>query len=459
MSDCFAAISTPPGEGGIAIIRISGQGSPEIVDKIFEARSGKKVKDFRNHSLNLGYIKDENGLLVDQVLVSRMDGPHSYTGENVVEINCHGGVIATRRCLELVLKAGARLAEPGEFTKRAFLNGRLDMVQAEAVIEIIRARSEKALALSARNWDGALSTTLKIVDDELIIINSRLEGSIDFPEEVGEPDWIEIEEHLQVVEDRLKRLVAGGKRARVYRDGVKVVIAGKPNVGKSSLLNVLARKEKAIVTEIPGTTRDLIEDLIYIKGIPVRIMDTAGIRKTQDIIEKIGVERTREALIEAEIVVFMVDASTGISDDDLDIMQQIEGKRKLIVINKEDIENRVLNSAEVKERFPGVAVVEISAREETGIEDLENALEGMIIGQADPGGPGQEIMTNVRQEQAINAALEHVQDAIRGVKNRMPIDGIAVDTWGAVSWIEELTGKAIKTDVMERIFADFCIGK
>ena len=459
MNDCIAAISSPPGEGGIAIIRISGEDSPEIVDQIFEARSGKKIQDFRSHSLNLGYIKDENGLHIDEVLVSRMDGPHSYTGENVVEINCHGGGIATRRCLELVLNAGARLADPGEFTKRAFLNGRLDMVQAEAVIELIWARSEKALSLSARNLRGLLSKALKAVEEELIIINSRLEGSIDFPEEVGEPDWIEIKEHLRVVEVRLKGLVAGSKRARVYRDGVKVVIAGKPNVGKSSLLNVLAQKEKAIVTEIPGTTRDLIEDLIYIRGIPVRIMDTAGIRKTQDVIEKIGVQRSREALMEAEIVVFMVDASTGISDDDLEIMRQIEGKRSLVVINKEDIENRVLNGDNVRARFTGVPIVEVSALEETGIDDLEDALEELIIGQEEPGETGQEIMTNVRQEKAINAVLEHVMDAIEGVENRLPIDGIAVDTWGALSYIEELTGRAIKEDVMERIFADFCIGK
>ncbi len=459
MNDCIAAISTPKGEGGIAIIRISGHDSPEIVQKIFESRSGKRIIDFRSHSLNLGYIKDAEGLIVDEVLVSRMDEPRSYTGENVVEINCHGGAIATRKCLELVLQAGARLAEPGEFTKRAFLNGRLDMVQAEAVIEIIRARSEKALELSARNLGGALSKTLKAVEEELIIINSRLEGSIDFPEEVGDPDWTEIEEHLQVVENRLKSLAASSRRARVYRDGVKVVIAGKPNVGKSSLLNVLAHKEKAIVTEIPGTTRDVIEDLINIRGIPVRIMDTAGIRKTEDSIEKIGVERTRDALIEAEIVIFVLDASTGLSNDDLEIMQEIEDKRKIIVVNKEDIKNRLLNGDEVRARFPGVVMVEVSALEETGIDDLEAALEEIIIGQSGRSETGQEIMTNVRQEYAINAALEHVQDAIRGVKNRMAIDGIAVDTWGAVSWIEELTGKAIREDVMERIFADFCIGK
>lgn len=459
MGDCIAAISTPPGEGGIAIIRVSGEAAPEIVDRIFSSRSGKKLGELRSHSLNLGYIRDENGTIIDEVLVSRMDAPRSYTGENVVEINCHGGAVATRKCLELVLKAGARLAEPGEFTKRAFLNGRLDMVQAEAVIEIIRARSEKALALSTRNLTGALSRTLQQVEDELIFINSRLEGSIDFPEEVGEPAWPEIEERLRAVEDSLQKLAASSKRARVYRDGVRVVIAGKPNVGKSSLLNVLAQKEKAIVTEIPGTTRDLIEDLIYIKGIPVWVTDTAGIRETRDVVESIGVEKTRKALAEADIVVFVIDASTGIQDEDREIMQQIEDKRKLVVINKTDIRDRSLTAEEVGNMFSGVYPLEISALEETGIEELESALEEMIIGAENLGGPEPVIMTNLRQERAIEAALEHVRDAIDGVKNRQPIDGIAVDTWGAVSWIEEITGKAIREDVMERIFADFCIGK
>jgi tRNA modification GTPase len=459
LGDCIAAISTPPGEGGIAVIRVSGESAPEIVDKVFMSRSGKKLHEFKTHSLNLGYIRDENGTLIDEVLVSRMDAPHSYTGENVVEINCHGGAVATRRCLELVINAGARLAHPGEFTKRAFLNGRLDMVQAEAVIEIIRARSEKALALSTRNLRGALSKTLQQVEEELIFINSRIEGSIDFPEEVGEPDWLELEERLQAVEGRLQKLAAGSKRARVYRDGVRVVIAGKPNVGKSSLLNVLAQKERAIVTEIPGTTRDLIEDLIYIKGIPVWVTDTAGIRETRDVIESMGVEKTRTALAEADIVVFVVDASTGIQVEDLEIMQQIEDKRKLVVINKTDIQDRSLSAEEVRNIFSGINLVEISALEETGIEELESALEKMIVGKKDPEEAEPEIMTNLRQERAIEAALGHVQDAIDGVKKRQPIDGIAVDTWGAVSWIEEITGKAIRTDVMERIFADFCIGK
>jgi len=317
LNDNIVAISTPPGEAGIALVRLSGSRSLEITAQTFVSNSGKIIKEVKSHTLNLGWIKDEAGQIVDQVLLGVMRAPHSYTGEDVVEINCHGGALATRRCLELVVKAGARLAEPGEFTRRAFLNGRLDMVQAEAVIELIRARSEKALALSAQNLQGALSQSLKLVEEQLIIDNSRLEGSIDFPEEVGDPDWEEINGFLSIAYKKLQELVAGGKRARVYRDGVRVAIVGKPNVGKSSLLNVLVRKDKAIVTEIPGTTRDVIEDQIIVQGIPIQIMDTAGIRASHDAIEVMGMSKTREAIDEAEIVLFLVDAATGFTEEDL----------------------------------------------------------------------------------------------------------------------------------------------
>jgi len=447
------------GEGGIAIVRLSGPDSVKIVDKVFHAKSGRKLKDSASHTLNLGLIRDEQGLIVDEVLVSKMLGPRSYTGEDVVEINCHGGAIATRKCLETVLNAGARLAEPGEFTKRAFLNGRLDMVQAESVIEVIRARSEKALSLTVRNLGGRLSRIVKAVEEKLILVNSRLEGSIDFPEEVGEPDWEEVMQHLLTSEQQLKGLLERSQRTRVYRDGVRVVIAGKPNVGKSSLLNVLVQKEKAIVTEIPGTTRDVIEDFIYIKGIPIRIMDTAGIRLTRDAVEKMGVEKTKDAIREAEIVMLLLDASTGITEEDKSIIDRLEDKRKLIVINKEDIEDKILNANEVRRLFPGVTVVEVSAREETGIEQLEEELQRMIVGEPSLIDGEQEVMVNVRQERAIRAALEHVRDAVRGVREGQSLDAVAVDTWGAISWIEELTGRTIKADVIERIFADFCIGK
>ena len=459
MNDSIAAISTPMGEGGIAIVRLSGPDSVKIVDKVFHAKSGRKLKDSASHTLNLGLIRDEQGLIVDEVLVSKMLGPRSYTGEDVVEINCHGGAIATRKCLETVLNAGARLAEPGEFTKRAFLNGRLDMVQAESVIEVIRARSEKALSLTVRNLGGRLSRIVKAVEEKLILVNSRLEGSIDFPEEVGEPDWEEVMQHLLTSEQQLKGLLERSQRTRVYRDGVRVVIAGKPNVGKSSLLNVLVQKEKAIVTEIPGTTRDVIEDFIYIKGIPIRIMDTAGIRLTRDAVEKMGVEKTKDAIREAEIVMLLLDASTGITEEDKSIIDRLEDKRKLIVINKEDIEDKILNANEVRRLFPGVTVVEVSAREETGIEQLEEELQRMIVGEPSLIDGEQEVMVNVRQERAIRAALEHVRDAVRGVREGQSLDAVAVDTWGAISWIEELTGRTIKADVIERIFADFCIGK
>lgn len=459
LDDTIVAISTPPGEGGIALVRVSGSQALEIAAQFIETRAGKELADLESHTLTLGLVKDHDNQIVDEVLVGIMRAPRSYTGEDVVEINCHGGTLATRKALDLALQAGARLAQPGEFTRRAFMNGRIDMVQAEAVIDLIRARSEKALALSAQNLQGYLSKSVKQVEEQLILVNSRIEASIDFPEEVGDPPWEEIELSLAAARSQLQALVAGGKRTRVYRDGVKAAIVGKPNVGKSSLLNVLVREDKAIVTEIPGTTRDVIEDYINIKGFPVRIMDTAGIRATQDTIEAIGVGKTRAAIEKAEIVLFLVDASTGLTEEDNEILRDIEQSRKLIIINKDDLDSKLIDEEEIKAKFPGVQVIKVSAREETGIDHLENVLAEIIEGEFVQEERGQALMVNARQEQAIAAVLENVEDAIKGVRNRSPVDGIAVDTWGAVSWIEELTGKKIKADVIDKIFSDFCIGK
>ncbi|NLB18072.1 MAG: tRNA uridine-5-carboxymethylaminomethyl(34) synthesis GTPase MnmE, partial [Syntrophomonadaceae bacterium] len=378
LDDTIVAISTPPGEGGIALVRISGFQALEIAAQFIESRGGQELAELKSHTLTLSLVKDDDNQIVDEVLVGIMRAPRSYTGEDVVEINCHGGTLATRKALDLAVRAGARLAQPGEFTRRAFLNGRIDMVQAEAVIELIRARSEKALVLSAQNLQGALSKSVKEVEGQLILVNSRIEASIDFPEEVGDPPWQEIELSLVKAQAQLQALVAGGKRTRVYRDGVKVAIVGKPNVGKSSLLNVLVRQDKAIVTEIPGTTRDIIEDYINIKGIPVRIMDTAGIRATQDAIESIGVEKTRAAMGEAEIILFMADASSGLTAEDEEILKELEQSHKLIIINKDDIDHKLIDDDDIEDTFPGSRVIKVSAREETGIDELETALASII---------------------------------------------------------------------------------
>ncbi len=459
MNDTIAAISTPPGEGGIAIIRMSGDQVQVIAQQIFASHSGRSIYEMESHRLALGLVKDAEGQILDEALVVIMRAPHSYTGEDVIEINCHGGMLAARRCLEAVLRYGARLADPGEFTRRAFLNGRLDMVQAESVIEVIRAKSEQALVMAANNLRGMLSRDLARLEERLVWINSRLEGSIDFPEEVGEPDWEQIEALLTEIVGDLKKLVEGGKRARIYRDGIKVAIIGKPNVGKSSLLNVLVRKDKAIVTDIPGTTRDVIEETIQIRGIPVQIMDTAGIRATRDTIEAMGMQKTRDAMEEADILLFLVDAASGFTAEDEAVLAEIDHRNPLIVVNKDDIEDKLLSAEQIKPLVGDMRVVEISARLETGIDKLEKMIEEMILGHQLAGGRESAVMMNLRQEMAVQAVLDHVQDALQGVRDRAPTDGLAVDTWGAISWIEELTGKNIRAEVMERIFADFCIGK
>ncbi|MGE5421930.1 MAG: tRNA uridine-5-carboxymethylaminomethyl(34) synthesis GTPase MnmE [Ignavibacteriales bacterium] len=457
-TDCIAAIATPAGEGGIAIIRISGDQAVSIVDGLFVSYSGMSLTDIASHTLNLGMFNDCDGDMIDEVLIGLMRGPRSYTGEDVVEVNCHGGKVAVRRCLEELIQAGARLAEPGEFTKRAFLNGKLDMAQAEAVIELIRARSEKALELSVKNLKGGLSRTIDGVEELLVITNSRLEASIDFPEEVGEPVWKEIEEFLESARNTLERLQAGGKRNRVYQEGIKVVLVGKPNVGKSSLLNALMRKDRAIVTEIPGTTRDVIEDYVTIQGVPVKLADTAGIRETADVIESIGVEKSREAVETADIIVFMLDAQTGFTEEDREVLRIVDKKKKIVIINKEDIPDKALDKETTEARFPGCIVVEVSAKYESGIEVLEKAIvESVLEGWEDQ--LNEAVMVNFRQEKLINAALDYINDALIGVRNQSPIDALAVDTWGAVECLEELTGKKIRENIMERIFHDFCIGK
>ncbi|MGE5415698.1 MAG: tRNA uridine-5-carboxymethylaminomethyl(34) synthesis GTPase MnmE [Acidobacteriota bacterium] len=455
--DCIAAIATPVGEGGIAIIRISGPGSIKIAGKVFHPRSGNALENRPTHTLTLGLIQDNGGSTIDEALCSIMYGPHSYTGEDVVEINCHGGRLAASRCLQAVLNAGARLAEPGEYTKRAFLNGRLDISQAESVIEIIRARSDKALELSLRNLQGYLSKQVAEIVEMMSLANSRIEASIDFPEEVGEPPWEELQANLIAAAAVLRKMLAGSQRTRVYREGIKVVIVGKPNVGKSTLLNALLGKERAIVTDIPGTTRDVIEDIINIRGIPIRLMDTAGLRETGDVVEKIGVEKTHEAIAEAELVIFMLDATTGITEADLKILDIIRSKKKIVLINKEDIEHKAVDEADVKRSLPGYLVIKGSAKYDEGLVELEDAIEEIAKEGTDA--LTEEVMVNHRQEQALNKALNHMEDALTLVVRRSDMDCLAVDTWGAVSCLEEITGKRIKEDIIERIFSDFCIGK
>ena len=455
--DDIAAISTPPGEGGIAIIRLSGSEVIEKANRVFKPRRpGVDLTQKEGYSLTLGWIVDGEEI-IDETLVSIMRAPRSYTGEDVVEINCHGGTLPARRCLETVLKTGVRIAEPGEFTRRAFLNGRLDASQAEAVIEIIRAKTDKGLSLALKQLSGKNSNYLHELEDSLISINAMVEASLDFPDEVGEPDYGEVKSMFASIIGKIDQILAAGKRAEIYREGISIAICGKPNVGKSSLLNALLKKDKAIVTNIPGTTRDIVEDFINVRGIPVRLMDTAGIRATEDVVERIGVERSQEVIQAADLVIFLLDIETGITEEDLAVYENIENRHVIVLVNKEDLEEKRISEAQLEDLFKEVKVIRGSVKEDIGLEELEASIENMVLSgevQADD----MEIMLNMRQKQALLKARKHIEDALFALED-VPLDCLGVDIWGALESLGEITGKNLKEEVLDRIFHDFCIGK
>ncbi|NLB87792.1 MAG: tRNA uridine-5-carboxymethylaminomethyl(34) synthesis GTPase MnmE [Syntrophomonadaceae bacterium] len=456
--DDIVAISTPPGEGGIAIVRLSGTEVIKKVNSIFKPYNPEvDLNDKKGFTITYGWIVDQNKNIVDEVLVSIMRSPHSYTGEDVVEINCHGGTLPAKRCLEEVLKTGVRIAEPGEFTKRAFLNGRMDVSQAEAVIEVIRAKTDKGLRLALKQLSGINSEIINNLEDELIAINAMVEASLDFPDDVGDLDIPDFTERVDKIIEQIDKLLAAGQRAEIYRDGINIAICGKPNVGKSSLLNALLRKDKAIVTNIPGTTRDVIEDYINVKGIPVKLMDTAGIRITDDIVEKIGVEKSRQVIKEADLVIFLLDIETGITKEDLEIFNSIDNSNIIILVNKEDIEEKRITEEDLEKNFSNYRVIRGSVKEDIGLEELENTIEDMVLkGQIQS--DDMDIMINLRQKNALLKAKKHLQDTKDSIYDA-PLDCIGVDVWGALEALGEITGKSLKEDVIDRIFRDFCIGK
>ncbi|MEN6327116.1 MAG: tRNA uridine-5-carboxymethylaminomethyl(34) synthesis GTPase MnmE [Syntrophomonas sp.] len=457
-NDDIAAISTAPGEGGIAIVRLSGSEVIEKVARIFKSYyRGADILTRPSHTMTLGWMLDEQEDAVDQVLVGIMRAPRTYTGEDVVEINCHGGTLVARRCLELVLQSGVRIAEPGEFTRRAFLNGRMDASQAEAVIEVIRAKTEKGLRLAVKQLNGQNSRQVQHLEERLIYVNAMVEASLDFPDEVGEPDYTEMRGIIQEQLSLVDKILKGGQRAEIYREGINAVICGKPNVGKSSLLNALLRQEKAIVTNIPGTTRDIIEDYINVNGIPVRIMDTAGIRSTEDVVERIGVERSEEVIKNADLVLLLLDVEAGITAEDLKIYEQIDRQKAIILVNKEDLEIKNINEEQLKAIFKGVKIIRGSVKEELGLEELENSIEDMVLsGQL--ASDDMEIMLNLRQKNALLQAKKHLEDSLAAI-GEAPLDCLGVDIWGALEALGQVTGKNLKEEIMDRIFHEFCIGK
>lgn len=456
--DTIAAISTPLGEGGIGIIRISGADAFRIADKIFVPRK-IKPSDMKPRTMYLGDIIDpETKDTIDEVLVVKYKAPHTYTREDMVEINSHGGFTVQSRILEVVLACGARMAQPGEFTKRAFLNGRIDLSQAEAVIDVIRAKTERALKVAMDQLRGGLTNRIGELRQGLIKVLAHIEASIDFPEDdIPGLDSATIETEVKDLREKLEEILKKSKAGKIVREGLSTVILGRPNVGKSSLLNSLLREKRAIVTDIPGTTRDIIEEYINIKGIPVKIIDTAGIRETMDEVEKIGVKKALEYLEKAELVLLMFDASEELKKEDLDIVELVKDKFVILVVNKMDLPEKI-DMEKLKKTFPERKIIRISALKEEGIEELKEAIFQAVtkeIGSLDEG----VMVTRARHSQAIQKAVDALKRAEGALKKSIPMEVVALEVREALEFLGEITGENVGEDVIKAIFENFCIGK
>jgi len=456
--DTIAAISTPLGEGGIGIVRLSGAEATEIAKKIFRAKRGEWV-NAGSHSLIYGHIFDRAGKDVDEVLLGYMKAPNTYTREDVVEINCHGGIVPLRKILELTLAQGARLAEPGEFSKRAFLNGRLDLAQAESIIDVIRSKTEAGLKLAVSQLKGELSEKILILQDGLLGLLAQVEANIDFPEDdLEEATGIKIIRSSEELLKQIEELIRGAEAGRIYRDGISTIIIGRPNVGKSSLLNALLRENRAIVTEIPGTTRDIIEEVINIQGIPLKIIDTAGLRETEDIVEKIGVEKTREMIGRADLVLLVLDAVRGLTDEDFTIIESIGDRKAIFLVNKVDVEEIRIDESEIKKLSVKRPVIRISAETGKGLDQLEEKIVEMALG-GQVAVSDTVLVANIRHRRALEKAAQHLNEAVNGIKEKVPVDVVAIDIRSAWESLGEITGTTVTEDLLDRIFADFCIGK
>lgn len=467
LDDTIAAIATPIGEGGVGVIRISGKDALAVAGEAFRPASGVPVAGLPTHTVHYGYARDpvtDEG--IDDGLITVFRKPRSYTGEDCVEISCHGGIVPLRRVLEATLRAGARLAEPGEFTKRAFLNGRLDLAQAEAVLDIIRARTDEAMRMARRQLDGVLSTRIRMMREELLGILARIEASIDFPEDVGETEPAEVAGSIRDALSHVTGLLETADRGMIYRDGIQTVIAGRPNVGKSSLLNALVRESRAIVTPIPGTTRDVIEESINIRGIPVRTIDTAGIRDTEDPVEKIGVDRTRQMVDQADLVLVVLDASEGLTPEDRHFIADLQAKRFIVVLNKVDMirgEDADRLAGEISEWVQqnvssSAKVVQTAAPSNEGIVELEDVVAETILSGGIPPAAGA-VITNTRHKRALEEARSSLDQALRTAQSQLPVDLVSIDLRAAADALGSITGETVAEDVIERIFSEFCIGK
>lgn len=458
LDDTIAAVSTPVGEGGIGIVRISGDEAKNIIEKIFKSAKNKKVTDMKSYSMLYGHIVNpKDGEIIDEVIISYMKKPNTYTKEDVVEINCHGGVVAVKRILSIVLESGARLAEPGEFTKRAFLNGRIDLSQAEGVIDLIRSLTDESMKIAMNQVQGKLSTRVKEIMKGLLGILAHIEACVDFPEDdIDDVVSRNIIKNGSLICTQIQELIDGFEAGKILREGLSTIIVGKPNVGKSSLLNSLLQEKRAIVTDIPGTTRDVIEEYINIDGIPVKIIDTAGIREAKDIVEKIGVEKTKEYIDKADLIILMLDASRPIEVEDKKIIEIMKNKRVIVVINKYDLPLEI-DEKYISEEFMDYPIIHASINVEKGVEEIKRSIANMVYG----GGVSVKdvYVTNVRHRDILIKAKNSVLKGVETLNIGYPVDIASIEFKDAYLKLGEITGDTVADDIIDRIFKDFCLGK
>ncbi len=457
MEDTIAAVATPYGEGGIGIIRISGENSLNILKDIFEPASGSR--EYVSRHMMYGKVVDACGEgVIDEVLAVYMKGPKTYTAEDVVEIDCHGSVVSLRKTLELILRRGARMAEPGEFTKRAFLNGRLDLSQAEAVIDVVKARTDRSFDVAMSQLEGGLSEKTKAIRKALLDLLVDITVNIDYPDEdIEEITYERLEENISLIGEMIEKLLSTASTGRMIREGIRIAIVGKPNVGKSSLMNGILGESRAIVTDIPGTTRDTIEEAVSVRNIPVYLVDTAGIRNTADRVEMLGIERSKEAFNNADLVIFITDGSIPLSDEDRDIAALLKGRKALAVVNKNDL-GRAFDDDELTAMTGDIEIIETALLQGNGIERIEDFIEDMVYG----GKVSQResvMVNNVRHIGLLNRAKDSLSDALDMTKRGEALDFIEVDVRDAYDAVGEITGETVTEDIIDEVFSRFCLGK
>jgi len=457
-TDTIAAIATAVSDSGIGIIRISGDDAIAIADRIYHSKNNKKkLASVKSHTIHYGYIYD-GGELVDEVMVAVMHAPNTYTRETIVEIDCHGGILVMNRILEVVLKNGCRLAEPGEFTKRAFLNGRIDLSKAEAVMDLIHSKNEFALKSSVKQLKGTVSDKVRSMREEILYEIAFIESALDDPEHIsldGYPG--KLEEKVTRIQGELKKLIDSADNGKMLKDGINTVIVGKPNAGKSSLLNLLVGEERAIVTSVAGTTRDVLEESIRLHGVGLNIIDTAGIRSTDDEVEKIGVEKARKYAGDADLIVYVVDASCSLDENDDEIMTLIADKKVIVLLNKTDLE-QVVNEDEIYSKMTQVSVIKTSTKENTGIDEFEHTVKQLFFG-GEIAVNDEIYITNQRHKQALAEAYESMEMVLKSLADQMPEDFYSIDLMSAYASLGRIIGEEVGEDLVNEIFSKFCMGK